>query len=107
MSAPHDAVGGWERLDAAPYAGRVSFPDLDTLRGLPAAQQPQWPDRAVLDDPPLRVDRHHRATAQQQVDLVRFHHDASRIAGERTERLSRRACQRHAPTMCEPASSSS
>jgi len=27
----------------------VSFPDLDTLRSRPAAQQPHWPDQAVLD----------------------------------------------------------
>ncbi|MGH3356021.1 MAG: class II 3-deoxy-7-phosphoheptulonate synthase [Nocardioidaceae bacterium] len=50
MSAVTDTVGGWGTLEAAPYAGEVSFPDLDTLRALPAAQQPTWPDRAALDE---------------------------------------------------------
>jgi 3-deoxy-7-phosphoheptulonate synthase len=50
MSAVTDAAGSWEPVEPAPYTGSVSFPDLDTLRGLPAAQQPDWPDRAVLDD---------------------------------------------------------
>jgi 3-deoxy-7-phosphoheptulonate synthase len=50
MSAVVDPVGTWGPLDAAPYPGRVSFPDLDSLRELPAAQQPHWPDRAALDD---------------------------------------------------------
>ncbi|MDQ4084869.1 MAG: 3-deoxy-7-phosphoheptulonate synthase class II [Actinomycetota bacterium] len=49
-SAVSDPVGAWEPIEPAPYPGPVTFPDLDTLRDLPAAQQPQWPDRAVLDD---------------------------------------------------------
>ena len=44
MSAVTDAVGTWEPIEPSPYAGPVSFPDLDTLRALPAAQQPEWPD---------------------------------------------------------------
>src|SRR6185436_9821953 len=35
-------------------------------------------DRAILDDPPLRVDRHHGPTAQQEVDLAPLHHYPSR-----------------------------
>ncbi len=34
---------------ATPYPDGVSFPDLDTFRALPAAQQPRWPDPAALE----------------------------------------------------------
>src|SRR5262245_19624782 len=50
MSAVTDTVGTWEPIEPAPCPGSVTFPGLDTLRGLPVAQQPQWPYRAVLDD---------------------------------------------------------
>ncbi len=51
-TAPHPGPAA-TRADGEPtprsYPGAVTFPDLATLRAMPVAQQPDWPDRGALD----------------------------------------------------------